>query len=96
MSGTSEMSQQQQPDAGENDEPHTPIVAAAAAAAAATPTPTSSPQPQANPRPPPSQSFPPPVFMEIYDCAKLNNNWNKVSSALAIHPEWLIKIPEGL
>jgi hypothetical protein len=34
--------------------------------------------------------------MEAYDCAKLNNNWNKVSSSLMIHPEWLSRIPEGL
>jgi hypothetical protein len=67
---------------------------AAAAAAAATP-PLSHSQPFI--RPPPSQSFDPAaVFMEAYDCAKLNNNWNKVSSSLMIHPEWLTKIPNGL
>ncbi len=54
------------------------------------------PQPQPFVRPPPSQSFDPAaVFMEAYDCAKLNNNWNKVSSSLMIHPEWLTRIPEG-
>jgi hypothetical protein len=84
---------QQQTNAGENDAPQTP----AAAAATTTPPSTPSPLPQTNPRPPPSQSFnPPPGFMEAYDCAKLNNNWHKVSSALGIHPEWLTKIPEGL
>lgn len=59
-------------------------------------TPTAT-QPQSFVRPPPSQSFDPaPEFMEAYDCAKLNNNWNKVSSSLMIHPEWLTRIPEGL
>ena len=89
MSTTSDTSQQQ-PSADESDEFQTPSTPGSAAAASATPS------LHTNPRPPPSQSFPPPVFLEIYDCAKLNNNWNKVSSALAIHPEWLIKIPEGL
>jgi len=28
--------------------------------------------------------------------SKLNNNWPKVSSALALHPDWLTKIPESL
>ncbi|CAF0714205.1 unnamed protein product [Adineta steineri] len=58
------------------------------------PPPPSHPQPFV--RPPPSQSFDPAaVFFEAYDCAKLNNNWNKVSSSLMIHPEWLSRIPEG-
>ncbi|CAF1204336.1 unnamed protein product [Adineta ricciae] len=56
----------------------------------------SSSQPTPFVRPPASQTFDPAaVFMEAYDCAKLNNNWNKVSSSLMIHPEWLTKIPEG-
>jgi len=64
------------------------------AAAVAAPPP---PPPQPFVRPPPSQSFDPAaVFMEAYDCAKLNNNWNKVSSSLMIHPDWLTRIPDGL
>jgi hypothetical protein len=78
----------QQMDTGESGETQTTAITAAAAAA---------PPPQAFVRPPPSQSFDPAgVFMEAYDCAKLNNNWNKVSSSLMIHPEWLTKIPDGL
>ena len=56
----------------------------------------STPTPQPIIRPPPSQSFQAPVsFMEAYDCAKLNNSWHKVSSALTIHPDWLTKVPAG-
>lgn len=65
---------------------------------APTATPAPQPAPAAQPfvRPPPSQSFDPAaVFMEAYECAKLNNAWNKVASSLMIHPEWLTKIPEG-
>jgi len=91
MSGASG-TDQQQTTTDENGETHTP---AAAAAVATTPSPSPSPQPFS--RPPPSQSFnPAPDFLQAYDCAKLNNNWNKVSSSLMIHPEWLTKIPEGL
>jgi hypothetical protein len=78
---------QQPTNTDENGETQT-----ATAAAAAPP-----PPPQPFVRPPPSQSFDPAaVFMEAYDCAKLNNNWNKVSSSLMIHPDWLTRIPEGL
>ncbi len=83
-SSTSETMDQEQTNTGENDETPT--------------TPTAAPPPPPPPfvRPPPSQSFDPAaVFMEAYDCAKLNNNWNKVSSSLMIHPEWLTRIPEG-
>jgi hypothetical protein len=83
---------QQQTNTGENGETQT----SATAAATATPSPQPQSQPQPFIRPPPSQSFDPAaVFMEAYDCAKLNNNWNKVSSSLMIHPEWLTRIPEG-
>lgn len=59
-------------------------------------TPTPQPPPQTVVRPPPPQPVTPPVsFMEAYDCAKLNNNWQKVSSALSQHPDWLIRIPTG-
>jgi hypothetical protein len=90
-SSTSETIDQEQTNTGENDEtPTTPT------AAAAPPPPPPSTQPQPFVRPPPSQSFDPAaVFMEAYECAKLNNNWNKVSSSLMIHPEWLTRIPEG-
>lgn len=61
------------------------------AAAASTPHP-----PQPFVRPPPSQTFDPAAeFMEAYDCAKLNNDWNKVSSSLMIHPDWLTRIPSS-
>ncbi len=99
MSGSFETSEtdQQQTSTGENDETQTPTVGAVAAAPPTTPLSTPTPQPHPFMRPPPSQSFDPAaVFMEAYDCAKLNNNWNKVSSSLMIHPEWLTKIPEGL
>jgi hypothetical protein len=82
-----EPSSTQQTNTGENGETGTTAAAA-----------TVTPPPQSQPfvRPPPSQTFDPAaVFMEAYDCAKLNNNWNKVSSSLMIHPEWLTKIPEG-
>ncbi|UJR31653.1 hypothetical protein I4U23_019134 [Adineta vaga] len=70
------------------DATETPVATLAAA--------ISPPQPQPFVRPPPSQTFDPAAaFMEAYDCAKLNNNWNKVLSSLMIHPEWLSKIPEG-
>jgi hypothetical protein len=93
-SSTSETIDQEQTNTGENDE--TPTTPTAAAAAAAPPPPPPSTQPQPFVRPPPSQSFDPAaVFMEAYECAKLNNNWNKVSSSLMIHPEWLTRIPEG-
>lgn len=60
-------------------------------------TPTPQPNPQPPLRPPPSQSFQPPVsFMEAYDCAKLNNSWHKVSTALTAHPDWLTRIPTGM
>jgi len=36
------------------------------------------------------------VFIEAYDCAKNNHNWNKVSTAISNHPEWLTRIPQGL
>jgi len=36
------------------------------------------------------------LFMEVYDCAKNNHNWNKVSSAVSTHPDWLTRIPQGL
>lgn len=36
------------------------------------------------------------VFMEAYDCAKNNHNWNKVSTAISNHPEWLTRIPHGM
>jgi hypothetical protein len=46
--------------------------------------------------PPHPQSFEPAaVFMEAYECSKINNSWHKVSSSLMIHPEWLTRIPEG-
>jgi len=81
---------QQPTNASENTE--NPTATAAAAAAAPPP-----PPPPPFVRPPPSQTFDPAaVFMEAYDCAKLNNNWNKVSSSLMIYPEWLSKIPDGL
>ena len=35
------------------------------------------------------------AFIEAYDCAKNNHNWNKVSSAISSHPEWLTRIPQG-
>ncbi len=90
-----ETGQQQQTNTGEHGQSHTPTAAAAAAVAA--PVTSSQPQPQPFVRPPPSQTFDPAAaFMEAYDCAKLNNNWNKVSSSLMIHPEWLTKIPDGL
>jgi hypothetical protein len=91
MSGESATPDTDQQETNTNENHETQPTAAAAAAAAPPP-----PQPQAFVRPPPSQSFDPAaVFMEAYDCAKLNNNWNKVSSSLMIHPEWLVRIPEG-
>jgi len=36
------------------------------------------------------------LFVEAYDCAKNNHNWNKVSTAVSNHPEWLTRIPQGL
>ncbi len=36
------------------------------------------------------------LFIEAYDCAKNNHNWDKVSSAVSIHPDWLTRIPTGL
>ncbi|CAF0965523.1 unnamed protein product [Rotaria sordida] len=36
-----------------------------------------------------------PIFLEAYDCAKLNRDWHKVINALTTHPNWLIKIPDG-
>jgi hypothetical protein len=36
------------------------------------------------------------LFVEVYDCAKNNHNWNKVSSAISVHPDWLTRIPQGL
>lgn len=36
------------------------------------------------------------LFMEAYDCAKNNHNWNKVTAAISNHPEWLTCIPQGL
>jgi len=36
------------------------------------------------------------LFIEAYDCAKNNHNWNKVSAAVSNHPEWLTRIPQGL
>jgi hypothetical protein len=45
----------------------------------------------------PSQSFDPASgLMEVYECAKNCNNWNKILSSLIIHPEWLIKYLDGL
>lgn len=35
------------------------------------------------------------LFRQIYEHAKLNDNWPKVASALKAHPDWLLKIPEG-
>ena len=65
-------------------------------AASAPSTPTPQPPPQTFVRPPPSQTVTSPVsFMEAYDCAKLNNSWHKVSSAISLHPDWLTKIPTG-
>jgi hypothetical protein len=93
-SSSTQPTDQQQTNTGESGE--TTTAAATATAAAAAPPPPSS-QPQGFVRPPPSQTFDPAAaFMEAYDCAKLNNNWNKVSSSLMIHPEWLTRIPEGL
>lgn len=66
------------------------------AAASAPSTPTPHPPPQTFVRPPPSQTVVQPVsFMEAYDCAKLNNSWHKISSALSLHPDWLTKVPTG-
>lgn len=36
------------------------------------------------------------VLIEAHDCARNMHDWNKVSSSLLIHPEWLTIIPEGL
>jgi hypothetical protein len=36
------------------------------------------------------------LFIEAYDCAKNNHNWNKVSTAVSNHPDWLTRIPPGL
>jgi len=36
------------------------------------------------------------LFLEAYDCAKNNHNWNTVTSAISNHPEWLTRIPQGL
>ena len=36
------------------------------------------------------------LFVEVYDCAKNNHNWNKVSSVVSNHPDWLTRIPQGL
>ena len=35
-------------------------------------------------------------FMEVYDCAKNNHDWIKVKNAVANHPEWLTRVPQGL
>ena len=98
-SSSTQSTDQHQTDIGESGETQTETTTAAAtatAAAAAAASPPSS-QPQGFVRPPPSQTFDPAAaFMEAYDCAKLNNNWNKVSSSLMIHPEWLTRIPEGM
>lgn len=34
-------------------------------------------------------------FMEVYDCAKNNYQWPKVSAAINDHPTWLTRIPPG-
>lgn len=36
------------------------------------------------------------LFLDVYDCAKNNHNWNKVSSSVSNHPDWLTRIPQGL
>jgi len=88
MAETSPTSETDQQPTNENENTENQTATAAAAAP---------PPPPPFVRPPPSQTFDPAaVFMEAYDCAKLNNNWNKVSSSLMIHPEWLSRIPDGL
>ncbi len=78
-----------------SEEPSTPgpnqplpnelIQATAAAAATTAPPPVT-----------PSGSDQTTLFMEAYDCAKNNHNWNKVLSTIADHPEWLTRVPQGL
>jgi hypothetical protein len=57
----------------------------AAHAAATPPLPTTPSEPDQNA-----------LFIEVYDCAKNNHNWNKVSTAISNHPEWLTRVPPGL
>lgn len=34
-------------------------------------------------------------FLDVYECAKMNKDWAKVSNALKAHPDWLTRVPEG-
>ena len=34
-------------------------------------------------------------FLDVYECAKMNKDWSKVSNALKAHPDWLTRVPEG-
>jgi len=61
-----------------------------AAASPASPPPASPP-----PAPTASASDPNALFMEAYECAKNNHNWNKVSTAVSNHPDWLTRVPQG-
>lgn len=35
------------------------------------------------------------LFMEIYDYAKNNYNWQKVAAVISNYPQWLTRIPQG-
>ncbi len=65
---------------------------AAAATTSLSSTPSLPTPPSSTPSTPDQAS----LFIEAYDCAKNNHNWNKVSSAISNHPEWLTRVPPGL